>query len=48
MSATATIYSLKTADFFFWVGKNERTMRMIKEMIHEKDSATKYKIKRAT
>lgn len=48
MSTNAIIYSLSTADFFFWVGKNEKTMKMIKEMIFEKDSVTKQKIKRAT
>ena len=48
MSTNAIIYSLSTTDFFFWVGKNERTMRLIKEMICEKDSVTKQKIKKAT
>jgi len=48
MSTNAIIYSLSTTDFFFWVGKNERTMKLIKEMIYDKDSVTKQKIKKAT
>jgi hypothetical protein len=46
-SATATVYTLKTDDFFFWVGKNERTMRMMNEMFFQRDSDTKQKIRKA-
>ena len=46
-SAIATVYTLKTDDFFFWVGKNERTMRMMNEMFFQRDSDTKQKIRKA-
>jgi CRP-like cAMP-binding protein len=46
-STTATVYTLKTDDFFFWVGKNERTMCMMNEMFFKRDSDTKQKIRKA-
>ena len=40
----AIIYTLTTEDFFFWIGKNERTLGILQEVIFNKDSATKAKI----
>jgi len=40
----AIIYTLNSEDFFFWIGKNERTLRSLQDMIYAKDTMTKAKI----
>ena len=40
----AIIYTLNTENFFFWIGKNDRTLRLLQEMIFTKDTMTKAKI----
>lgn len=47
-SLTGSLFTLKIEDFNHWVGKNEKTMRMIREMSLEKDKNTKRKIKQMT
>ena len=44
-TTSGSLYTLKTEDFHFWIGKNEKTMKMIKELSNEKDQITKKKIK---
>lgn len=41
-----SLYTLKTEDFHFWISKNERTMKIMREMSLEKDLQIKLKIKK--
>ena len=39
-SYNATLYTLKSEDFFFWFSKNDKTMEMVKNMSTNKDTKT--------